>query len=487
MGLRKSISAGATATERGLPAGTKGRCVTLTVRASRKWSTPASSERVEAISSRFGISSEAEDVVVLDGVRIQLKPGHLILIQGPSGVGKSLLLQELSRRCPHSRFVNRVTFRSDKCLVEQILPGAPLGEAVHLLTGCAMGEPRLWLRRFHELSDGEQFRARLARSISLQAADGKWEPLLCDEFCAQLGRRAAKAVAFNLRRQVNRLGLCAVVATTHDDLEADLQPDRVVRMIAPGCHTVEEPEPQVRPMSLSRRMHIEPGRCADYRKFAPMHYRRRDELGFVDRVFIMRDGVRGEKVGIVLYAHAPLELALRNKATQGRFIRNAVRLNRELRILRRLVIDPELRGCGLGSLLVRKTLPLVGTRFVECLANMGDLVPVFQRAGMERIGQCPLPKSMLRVEADLQSLGAAPMTPEFAAQVGRRPRVRRLVAQVIYRWYCGLTNSQAARRRVERQSAEKLAQSYRQLRGSRPVYFLWERSAGAVQQQRAAG
>jgi GNAT superfamily N-acetyltransferase len=401
----------------------------------------------------------------------------VLLVVGPSGSGKTVLLEELAARLPGTLFVNRVRFHPGRSIIDQVMPAGTLPEVVRLLTGCALGEPRLWLRRFGELSHGEQFRARLARAVGRRLSGPITAPLLYDEFAAVLDQRAARAVAYNLRRQIASLGLCAVVATPRPDLEADLQPDQVIRLQAGRQAGVEQRARSTRAMSLSPRMHIVPGRVADYEAFADMHYRRREELGFVDRVFLMREGVDGEPVGIVVYAHPPLELSLRNQATDGRFVRDAGRLNREMRILRRLVVVPELRGCGFGKALVQKTLPQVGTRFVECLANLGEVNPVFERAGMRRIGVCPEPKVWRRVSQALAELGADPLSSEFCGHVARRPRVRRLVGGAVYRWYCSVTRGDAAAKRVTGQSAASLALTFRQLVGSRPVYYLWERPA----------
>ena len=61
---------------------------------------------------------------------------------------------------------------------------------------------------------------------------------------------------------------------------------------------MDEPKVQLnRPISFHRRLRIEPGRKRDYEAFAGMHYRATDELGFVDKVFVMRDGRAGDLLG----------------------------------------------------------------------------------------------------------------------------------------------------------------------------------------------
>jgi GNAT superfamily N-acetyltransferase len=218
-------------------------------------------------------------------------------------------------------------------------------------------------------------------------------------------------------------------------------------------------------------LRIERGTLRDYATFAAMHYRQRDNLGFIDRVFVMREGSGGPAVGIVVYGRAALELNLRNRATGGRFVRNADLLNRELRVLKRLAIHPDLRGCGLGRHLVQRTLPYTGTRFVECLAAMGAVHPVFDQAGMRRIGVVQAPGSRDTAVRALTKMGVDPLDADFVKQVRRRPAVRRIVAGAVADWYRSTTGG--GERRVARQSTTFLAQTFRQLAGSQPVYFLW--------------
>lgn len=286
----------------------------------------------------------------------------------------------------------------------------------------------------------------------------------------------AKAISHSVRKLVSRRNLCAVLACSNDDLIADLKPDAIVHLKGGGrCDVTECSAPRDRSFSLRRRMRIEAGSKRDYDAFASMHYRAADELGFVDKVFVLRDRAGGDLLGIVVYAHAPLELALRNRATDGFFSRNARRVNRSLRILRRLVIHPDVRGCGVGHHLVRKTLPEVGTEYVECLATMGEFNPVFERAGMRRIGQYETPAHVQAALSALQALDVDPNGREFLMHVCRRRRVREIVSGVVQRWYAATTAGGEAR--VARQSPELLAQTFRGLIGNRPVYYLWRRPA----------
>ena len=456
----------------------------------RKPTTVPCSPRMAEVCLRFGISPQASPLCIVRDLKLAVGAGQIVLLLGPSGVGKTSVLEHLShlsrsaggfggRRWGRAVDVGRVRMPAGRAIVDMVASDAGLGESLAVMTSCGLGEPRLWVRQYSELSDGERFRARLARAIG-KAGVKSGSVLLCDEFCAVLHRRAAWAISFNLRKLLSRRlaesasGAPAMVAAcTHEDIAEDLQPDVTVRLLGGGRYVVQERRARGRSISFLRRLRIERGCKADYESFAEMHYRATDELGFVDKVFVLRDGVGGEALGVVVYAHGPLELSLRNEATGGRFIRNPRRLNREVRILRRLVIHPDVRGCGLGHWLVSETLGMVGVPFVECLANMGSVNPVFERAGMERIGQCAVPAGRERLWRELRRLKVDPLGTDLVDQVKRRPMVRRLARRVIGDWLRATTAG--GERRVVRWGPEAVAVMFRQVVGSRPVYYLWRR------------
>jgi len=56
-------------------------------------------------------------------------------------------------------------------------------------------------------------------------------------------------------------------------------------------------------------------------------------------------------------------------------------LNEKLTIINRVVVHPKYRSMGLGAKLIRDTLPLTGTPYVEMVAVMAKYNPFGEKAG----------------------------------------------------------------------------------------------------------
>jgi len=80
-------------------------------------------------------------------------------------------------------------------------------------------------------------------------------------------------------------------------------------------------------------------------------------------------------------------------------------LNQRLSIISRVVVHPKYRTIGLGSKLVRETLSLAGTPYVEMVAVMAKYNPFGERAGMQKIVEQPPTKQALRIAQVLSDLG----------------------------------------------------------------------------------
>ncbi len=155
--------------------------------------------------------------------------------------------------------------------------------------------------------------------------------------------------------------------------------------------------PDTRKCSLVEQISIRRCRYQRYKELAQFHYRAGNAPAVISDVFGAFFGQqskgpsRDERlVGIIVYARPALNLALRNRATRGRYLpgKNARavyrRLNREVKSIARVVVDPQFRGIGLAVRLVAETMPLVGVLYVESLAAMGRVNPFFEKAGMTR-------------------------------------------------------------------------------------------------------
>jgi ABC-type ATPase with predicted acetyltransferase domain len=70
-------------------------------------------------------------------------------------------------------------------------------------------------------------------------------------------------------------------------------------------------------------------------------------------------------------------------------------LNEKLSIISRVVVHPKYRTIGLGSKLVRETLHLAGTPYVEMPAVMAKYNPFAEKGGMKKIAEQPTAKRSL--------------------------------------------------------------------------------------------
>ncbi|MGN6626115.1 MAG: hypothetical protein ACTHLN_05800 [Tepidisphaeraceae bacterium] len=175
-------------------------------------------------------------------------PGQITLITGPSGAGKSRFLTALRNRSadrpvtwidPAAIKLPSVSVIDLVCDALTTTGGEPAIEnALELLSRVGLAEAWTYLQKPAELSDGQRWRLMLALGVATAIRVGQTPSvavLAMDEFAALLDRVTARIVARALRRLIDRhIGdqgatLGAVVATSHHDLLAALQPELIVR------------------------------------------------------------------------------------------------------------------------------------------------------------------------------------------------------------------------------------------------------------------
>lgn len=179
------------------------------------------SDRILEVAESFGIGLEDKEFVVFDNLELEVNQGDVVYITGQSGSGKSLLLKDLERQMSEQGLrvanLDKIELK-DAPLIDQI--GKDTNDAIRLLGAAGINDAYLYVRRPHELSDGQRYRFRLAKAIETDA-----DVWVADEFLAVLDRVAAKVIAFSLQKTARRNGKTVLVATTHTDMVPDLGPD----------------------------------------------------------------------------------------------------------------------------------------------------------------------------------------------------------------------------------------------------------------------
>jgi GNAT superfamily N-acetyltransferase len=176
------------------------------------------------------------------------------------------------------------------------------------------------------------------------------------------------------------------------------------------------------------------GTMRDYDALAPFHYRSGRPA---TRVRILRAKAGPQLVGVLVVSMPTLNAGWRRSAWGDRYSSRpsaalARRLNREVRTISRVIVDPRWRGLGVASQLVRSYLRRPLSTRTEAIAVMGAYSPFFERAGMRRVSvpQAARDRTLAR---RLRQAGVRPL-----ALLRERERAealaRRDVREAILKW-----------------------------------------------------
>jgi uncharacterized protein len=202
--------------------------------------------RTHAVQQAFGISPDNIVAPVLTEIDFEIRPGQIALITGPSGAGKTVLLKLIEGRRHRSlrtsgsierpsgaRFGTFAPIDSKRSLID-IFGREGVAEGLDLLSRVGLSDAFLFLRRFDQLSTGQQYRAMLADLVRRRVSIA-----LIDEFCSALDPTTANVVALGVRRIAKQLGITVIAAAPHyDNFIHALCPDVVILLGSYGDHRV---------------------------------------------------------------------------------------------------------------------------------------------------------------------------------------------------------------------------------------------------------
>lgn len=138
------------------------------------------------------------------------------LIVGPSGSGKTTVARELFG----DSIVSGWDWPADKSILDGFPAGMSIKEIIELLSSVGFSSPPSWVRPFRVLSNGEQFRVNMARTLAEMPALS-----VVDEFTSVVDRTVAQIGSAAIQKTVRRRNQKFIAVACHYDIIDWLEPD----------------------------------------------------------------------------------------------------------------------------------------------------------------------------------------------------------------------------------------------------------------------
>jgi len=256
------------------------------------------------------------------------------VIYGSSGSGKTTILKRMGE-------LSKSNFDYEKPLISNFDWLEPK-DATLLLTSMGLSSVPTWLRPFHLLSNGEQYRADLAYKVG-KAKD--IEVILVDEYTSVVDRDVAKAMSFALQKYIRKTNKRIILASCHYDIMEWLMPDWTCSPQKGGVLERGEWLRQGRPQIKLQVSRVE---YDTWNFFKDHHYL--TEKANKSCMFLLFEWNK-KPVGIVVFSRLP-----------SGTVKNSYRLNRT-------VVLPDFQGMGIGSKISEFVCAILKTRVFTKTVN----------------------------------------------------------------------------------------------------------------------
>jgi GNAT superfamily N-acetyltransferase len=233
--------------------------------------------------------------------------------------------------------------------------------------------------------------------------------------------------------------------------------------------------------SVTKYLEIVQAGLAEYDYLSRFHYRPKSSCPYA-AIYAIKDTHPGRSklvpmVGVIVYTMPAPQVALRNIATGGMFCGFGERclqlqmVNKYVRCISRVIIEPRYRGLGLASRLVAETMGKVGATIVEAMAVMGAVHPFFEKAGMKRYeGKASVGSSKLVEAMEMVGIDQLEFIDPQAVQ-DKLDKLRGQWADFMERQISDFLGSYGKRSRMAK-GIERTKYALSKLSG-RPVYYIW--------------
>lgn len=211
------------------------------------------SYRAARVKSLFNVESGC-DVDIAADLPIEDMQWKIGVIVGPSGSGKTTLGKAIG-----SLYTPR--WPKNLPIIDAIDPMGSFDDVTGALSAVGLGTVPAWLRPFSVLSNGEQFRANLARLVCEAPARA-----VVDEFSSVVDRQIARVGAAAFAKAWRRTSGQVVLLSCHYDILDWVQPDWVY-----DTGTGEFHRGWLRPRP-SFELEVREAKQRDYALFEPHHY-----------------------------------------------------------------------------------------------------------------------------------------------------------------------------------------------------------------------
>lgn len=321
-----------------------------------------STQRVREVIHSFGYLASAAphraNYTITDSFEACL--GKINVILGSSGSGKTSLLKEAEKLC--SAIPLPPLPKYQRPLIDML--GNNMKEAISLLSMTGLGEGNLFLRTPNQLSDGQQFRLRLALQFNRQDE----RLLIVDEFASQLDPSTGCALARSLSRGIRKHNRQPVLLCCNDETVAHaLNADCLICLRQDATVSVTYPSASGESADINEDLSLRCGDVSDYVRFKRYHYLDCD--GNLERSKVVLASFRGKDIGIQI-----LNPALSPK--RERLHPYFKTINKHLVTGHRTVVHPEYRGMGAGKALALSAPKLCGADAIETRSTLFYFSPI---------------------------------------------------------------------------------------------------------------